>query len=665
MTAKLLSPLTINKIELPNRVVMPAMHLNYTMKGQVTEQLIDFYVERAKGGTGLSIVGGMPTNQVAGPFTMPQLKSDDYLPGLKKLTQAMHNAGGLVAAQLYDAGAYSHQMGTGMQARSSTAHLSRFTKEECREMSKEDITETISDFASAAVRAKKAGFDLVEIISSAGYLICQFLSPKINQRTDEYGGALENRMRFGLEVAAAVRDAVGPDYALGIRLAGNDFVPGSHTNKESAIFATKVQRYVDMINVTGGWHECSVPQLSADLPRGAFHYLARGIKQAVDVPIAASNRINDPELAEWFLANNVSDLVCMGRPLIADPAFVQKLQEGRADDIRHCTGCNQSCFDHVMRMKPVNCMVNPIAGHESNRSVVAADTTRKVMVIGAGVAGCEAALTAAVRGHEVDLYERSDRIGGQIEWAAEPTNKPEFPRLLDYYQRQLVKQGVTLHFDTEVTAQMVVDSDAEVVVVATGANPLKVPIPGADRPEVVEAWDVLRGLVDVGERVVVVGGGSVGCETAVWLAQQGCLTAEQLYFLKTWDAETPEVLDELLYRGIKTVSVVEMQRKLARDLGSRRWIIQAKMKKWGVTTHCSAKVKEITDAGVVCEMAEGETLTLQADTVILSLGSAPDTKMAESLASIEGKRIVPIGDCVKVAKIPEAIEAGFLAACEI
>ena len=663
----LFSPIKIGTLELPNRIVMPAMHLNYTMDGKVSQQLIDFYVARARGGVGLAIVGGMPTCQPAGPFTMPQIKSDEYLPGLTQLADAMHEAGGKVGAQLYDAGAYSHRMGTGVEARSASAHVSRFTKEPCHEMDQEEIDEAIQSFADAAVRAKKAGFDMVEVIGSAGYLICQFLSPKINQRTDKYGGGMENRMRFGLEVLAAVREAVGPDYPVGIRLAGNDFVPGSHTNKESRVFAAAVQEWVDLINVTGGWHECSVPQLTSDLPRGAFHYLARGIKEVVEVPVAASNRLGDPRQAESFLSSGFSDLICMGRPLIADPDLPKKAKAGDLSAVRPCTSCNQSCFDRIMRMQPSACMVNPLAGYEGERAVTDAEAPRKVLVVGAGVAGLEAAVTAKLRGHDVEIHERGDRIGGQVEWAAEPTFKPEFPTLLNYYRGRIEALGIPLHLASEVTPELVAASDADAVLVATGAKPLQVPIPGCDRAAVVQAWDVLRRRVPVGDQVVVVGGGSVGCETAVWLAKVGTLTPEELYFHTLWGSETPEVLEKLLFSGSKRVTLVEQLPKLGKDLGSRRWIVSAKLKKMGVLIHTRTEVVEISDRGVVCRNKDGEELVLEADTVVLSLGSASDDSLLQTLREKVGdkREVVGIGDCTKPKKIPEAIEAGFLAACDL
>jgi 2,4-dienoyl-CoA reductase (NADPH2) len=663
----LFSPIKIGTLELPNRIVMPAMHLNYTMDGKVSQQLIDFYVARARGGVGLAIVGGMPTCQPAGPFFMPLIKSDEFLPGLTQLADAVHAAGGKVGVQLYDAGAYAHQMSTGVEARSASAHTSKFTRELCHEMSQEEIDEAIQAFADGAERAKRAGFDMVEVVGSAGYLICQFLSPKINQRTDRYGGSMDNRMRFGLEVLEAVRKAVGPDFPVGIRLAGNDFVPGSHTNAESRVFAAAVQQWVDLINVTGGWHECTVPQLTSDLPRGAWHYLARGIKEAVDVPVAASNRLGDPVQAEHFVQNGFADLICMGRPLIADPDLPNKAAAGELDAIRPCTSCNQSCFDHVMKMMPITCMVNPIAGHEGERAVTPAETPRKVMVVGAGVAGLEAAVTARLRGHDVEIHEQGDRLGGQVEWAAEPTFKPEFPTLLDYYRGRIEALGISVHLGSEVTPARVEASDADVILVATGARPLEVPIPGCDRPEVVQAWDVLRGRAPVGDKVVIVGGGSVGCETALWLAKVGTLTPEELYFHTLWGSETPEVLQELLFRGSKDVTVVEVYYKLGKDLGSRRWIVSTKLKKMDVHTHVKTEVVEISDRGVVCKGPDGEEIVLPADTVVLALGSAPDDALLQTLRDEvgDGREIVGIGDCTKPKKIPEAIEAGFLAACAL
>ena len=327
----LLSPLTVNKLELKNRMIMPATHLNYTPGGKVNDQFTAFYRERAKGGVALAIAGGAVINDLAGGPIMMSIKEDDDIPGLKRLAEAVHEHGSLLGVQLYMAGAYAHSMLIGQQAISSTTHTSRFTREEARGMTLEEIAQVQEDFAAAAARAQEAGLDMVEILGSAGYLISQFLSPAINKREDEYGGPLENRMRFGLEVVKKVRERVGPDFCVGMRVAGNDFVPGGSTNPEAAAFAAACAAAgVDLINVTGGWHETRVPQLTTEVPLAGLAYLARGVKQAVDVPVAASNRVNHPAVGEEVLARGDADLICIARPLFADPEFPNKAARGQA-----------------------------------------------------------------------------------------------------------------------------------------------------------------------------------------------------------------------------------------------------------------------------------------------------------------------------------------------
>ncbi|MBI4773911.1 MAG: NADH:flavin oxidoreductase [Deltaproteobacteria bacterium] len=391
MTSPILfQPISINHMDLRNRMVMPAMHLNYCTDGTVTDRLVRFYEERAKGGVGLIIVGGCLVDEWSGGQTMVGLDKDEYIPGLKALTAACKAHGAKVAAQLYMAGAYAHQALIRRDALSSSSHRSKFTNENAQGMTLEDIRMVTGDFVSAAVRAKEAGFDMVEVLAAAGYLISQFLSPVINKREDEYGGPLENRMRFGIDVIRAVRKAVGDDFCVGVRIAGNDFVPGSHTNKEAQLFARACQGAgADLINVTGGWHETRVPQITGDLPRAGFAYLARGIREAVSVPVAASNRIGRPDLAEELLREGFGDLICFGRSLIADPELPKKAIEGRNDEIRPCIACNQKCFDHVFAVKPVGCLVNAEAGEECRTNITKTETPGKLAVAGGGAAGCE------------------------------------------------------------------------------------------------------------------------------------------------------------------------------------------------------------------------------------------------------------------------------------
>ena len=412
----LFSPMRISSLELKNRIVMTAMHLGYTPDGEVTDRLVDFYVQRAKGGVGFIIVGGCPIDEYGGMSNMVCIHDDRYVPGLRRLTEAVRSSGARIAAQLYQAGRYTHSsMIGGRKPFSASAVRSKFTGETPRALELEEIPEVQDRFAEAALRAKKAGFDAVEILASAGYLISQFLSPITNLREDAYGGSLENRMRFGLEIVEKVRSAVGPNYPILMRVAGNEFMEGGNTNREAKIFASEAEnRGVDLFNVTGGWHETRIPQLTMGVPRRAYVYLARGIKSAVSVPVLASNRINDPYLAEEILRNGEADLVTMARGLLADPDLPEKARHGKENLIYHCVACNQGCFDSIFRFQPATCLVNPRAGKEGELIPKPAAKPKKVLIIGGGPAGMKAACTAAERGHKVTLAEKKGVLGGQL-----------------------------------------------------------------------------------------------------------------------------------------------------------------------------------------------------------------------------------------------------------
>ncbi|MBU0514049.1 MAG: FAD-dependent oxidoreductase [Proteobacteria bacterium] len=662
MLQTLMSPIQVGSLTLKNRIVMPAMHLGYTPTGEVTDQLVRFYERRAQGGPGLIVVGGCSVDGLGGGGWFIALKDDQYLPGLKRLAEAVRSHGVPISAQLYHAGAYSHSfLIGGQQAISSSAHVSKFTKEEAREMTHEDIQAVIQAFAAAAVRAKEAGFSSVEIIGSAGYLIPQFLSPVINKREDEYGGDFEDRARFGLEVIRAVREAVGGKFMVGMRIAGNDFVPGGGTNSEAARFAAlAAEAGLDMINVTGGWHETRVPQITIDLPRLGFLYLARGVKEAVKIPVAGSNRITDLTAAEDYLKTGALDLICIGRGLIADPDLPQKAAETKLRFIRPCTACNQRCFDHVFLARPVGCMVNPLAGKEGEPALAPSAESKEVLVIGGGPAGMEAALTAARRGHRVTLVDAGRNLGGQVRWWAQPTGKTEFPRLISYFRRSLAEAGVRVLSGRRMTAEDVQDHPAEAVIVATGARPIRPDLPGVDLPHVVQAWDVLKRKVVAGKNVIVVGGGLVGLETAIYLARAGMIAPDQLYFLTVHQAETAEFVRDHLFDGLRRVTVLEMLGKIGADIGpSTKWVYFKKLKLYGISAKSSAKVVEITPEEVVYQVGDGERQSMPADTVVLAAGAAPDTALFEAIKDLPGVEVRLIGDAAQVGRIPEAIDAGF------
>lgn len=646
---------------------MTAMHLNYTPTGDVTDRFIDFYRARARGGAGFIIIGGADINdQASGMDFMLSIKHDRNIPGLRRFADAMHEEGARCAVQLYMAGAYSFCAMKGLPVLAPSAYVSGFTRAQTTAMTLEDIERVQNDFVEGTRRAREAGFDAVEVLASAGYLICQFLSPRTNQRDDEYGGSLENRMRFGLETIRRVRKEAGPDMAVVVRVAGNDFVPDSHTNKESRQFAAAADEAgADCINVTGGWHESRVPQITMDLPQAGYVYLAGGIKESVTVPVIGCNRINDPFIAEAVLKEGVADLVGVARGLIADPEFPNKAREGRADEIRRCVACNQRCFDHVFQLKPVGCMVNPRAGREAETAYEPATYPKKILVAGAGPAGCELAATAAERGHTVILCEKEHRIGGQVPWSADATHKPDFHYIIGYYAAMLRKTGVDVRLGVEVTPELVDKERPDVVVVATGAAPFKPPIAEVEAPNVYQAWDVLKGDAQTGKDVVVVGGGSVGLETAIFLATKGTISPQQLYFLTLHQAESQDVLRELMVNGVKKVTVIEMARKMAQDVGpSTRWVLLKELKLRGIKLITEATMKEISENQVVYTDAAGNDVTLTADSVVLAMGSRPENALAKALGN-GGADVRTIGDAKTCGRIGAAVEDGFTLACEL
>jgi 2,4-dienoyl-CoA reductase (NADPH2) len=662
----LFSPIRINGMHLKNRIVMTAMHLGYTPQGEVTDQLVEFYAERARGGTGLIIVGGCPIDEFGGMVGMIGLNDDRFIPGLERLTGTVKQAGAKIAAQLYQAGRYTHSaMIGGRKPFSSSAVRSKLTGETPRALQPEEIPGVQDRFAEAAARAQKAGFDAVEILGSAGYLISQFLSPITNLRDDGYGGSLQNRMRFGLEVIEKVRKAVGSRYPILLRLAGNDFMEGGHTNKEARIFASEAEKSgVDLFNVTGGWHETRVPQLSMHVPHKAFSYLAQGIKSAVRAPVVASNRINDPNLGEEILRNGEADMVTIARGLLADPELPNKARDGKAHLIYHCVACNQGCFDRIFQLRPVTCLVNPRAGQERETSITPASRVKKVLVIGGGPAGMKAACTAAERGHDVLLAEKADRLGGQILLNEPIPGRKEMVTAARDLENNLRALHVKVLLSTEADASFVRKRGVDVAVIATGASPSLPDMPGIKSEKVVSAWDVLSGKARSGKRVVVVGGNAVGLETALYLAAQGTITPETLYFLLISRAESLETVETLLNRGNKEVTVVEMTKKAGVDIGnSTRWTIMAELHRLGVKIMTGAKAVEIQKEGVTIEKEGGKDL-LPADTVVIASGSKPENTLAEALAGSVAE-IHVVGDARSPRNALEAIHDGLMAGLKI
>ena len=661
MSDPLFQPIRLNGLELPNRVVMPAMHLAMAEDFRVTDPMVAFYAERAKGGVGLITVGYATVDELSGAPNCLGCHDDAHVPGLARLAAAIHGGGARASIQLNHAGRYNHSLFLGgQQPVAPSAIASRLTHEEPRALAPDEIAGVVQAFGRAAARAVRAGFDAVEILSGTGYLISEFLSPLTNRRDDAYGGTLTNRMRFGLEVVAAVRAAVGPDVPLLVRLNGNDFMPGGQDPAELKVYARALaDAGVDALCVNVGWHEARVPQIVASVPRGTYAYLARGIREAAGVPVIASHRINDPVLARDLLAEGWCDLVAMGRALIADPQVPNKAREGREAQVLHCVACAQGCFDHLFEMRAIECLCNPRAGHEAE-PVPRASKPRLVLVAGGGPAGMSAALAAREVGHTVVLVEREARLGGQLFLAGAPPGREEFRELAHDLAVRVAAAGIPVRTGLAVDEALLAAERPDVVVVATGARPLTPPLPVLPGAPVVQAWDVLAGRAHAGRRVVVVGGGAVGLETALYLAEKGTLSADALKFLLVNRAEPLELLAELATRGTRDITVVERIARMGQDVGrSTRWVMLQDLERLGVTSLTSATALAITPSGVVISR-DGFEDELPADTVVLATGAAPHRPLVEVLARL-GVPCVTVGDAERVGTAFDAVHAGWRA----
>lgn len=657
----LFQPIEINEVRIRNRICMPAMNLNYCDEHRVTDRLVEFYAERARGGAGLIVTGCATVDERSGGPHYLGAHADELVPGLKRLANAIQADGAAAFIQLNHLGRYapSRTIG-GKQALAPSAVASRLTREVPHALELHEVTGVVDAFAEAGRRARQAGFDGVEVLCGTGYLISEFLSPLTNLRTDRYGGSLENRMRFGLEVIEAIRGKVGPGYALTVRMNGNDFMSGGNGRDELLAFARALASAgVDALNVNVGWHEARVPQVTTAVPRKTYAYLARAVKQCVHVPVMTGHRINRAEDARELLRDGMCDLVCMGRPLIADPFLPSKAGVGREDETVHCVACSQGCFDAVLTAEsPVQCLCNPRVGRERESRPIRTARPVHLMVVGGGAAGMAAALSAAECGHAVTLYEATGSLGGQLSLAGSPPGREEFRELAADLARQVALANVRVEYHRRVDVALVEREAPGAVILATGATPAAPPIPGVELPHVVQAWDVLAGRVSTGRRVVVIGGGAVGVETALFLAEKGTLSGEALKFLLVNRAEDPAYLYELATKGTKELALIELLGAIGSDIGvTTRWTFLQDLARAGVTLHPKTRALEITPSHVKVDR-DGKEALLPCETVVLAAGARPHNPLEEEL----GRLRIPcqvVGDARKIGLALTAIHAGF------
>ncbi len=632
----LLTPLDLGHVTLRNRVLMGSMHtgLEETKDwGRVAE----FYATRARGGAGLIVTGGMAPNREGGVFPgAAGLFSDEDIANHRRVTEAVHDEGGRIAMQILHAGRYAYSPEC-VAPSPIKSPISPFVP---KELDEEGIEKQISDIATAAARAREAGYDGVEVMGSEGYFLNQFLVTRTNRRTDRWGGSYENRMRLPLEVMRRVRAAVGEDFIVIYRISMIDLVPEGSTFDEVLLLAREMEKAGASILNTGiGWHEARIPTIATSVPRAAFTWVTKKLMGHVSIPVITSNRINTPEVAERVLASGAADMVSMARPFLADPDFVRKAAEDRAREIAPCIACNQACLDHTFSGKISTCLVNPRAAYETELVIEPATEPKRIAIVGAGPAGLSAAITAAGRGHGVTLFEKAGRIGGQLDMAAEIPGKEEFKGLLEWFSIMLGKHGVDLRLGQEAGVDVLEDFDE--IIIATGVRPRDPGIPAEPGARVLSYQDVLRGKAEVGERVAIIGAGGIGFDVAEYLVETDHPTLHLEKWLKEWGVTDPErarggLAPEGPQPGPPARKVTLMQRKAekpGRRLGKTTgWIHRATLRMKGVEMLGGVTYKKITQEGVLVRIGdEGETRLIPADTVVLCAGQESENDLAEAL----------------------------------
>jgi 2,4-dienoyl-CoA reductase (NADPH2) len=625
----LLAPLDLGYTTLPNRVVMGSMHVGLEDRPKHLSRLAEFYAERARGGVALIVTGGFAPNRtgwllpMAGKVTTAR-DADRH----REITDAVHDNGGRIALQILHAGRYAYHPLSASASRSK----SPITPFGARELSSREVRTTIDDFARSAELARRAGYDGVEIMGSEGYLINQFLAARVNKRRDEWGGTAEKRRRFPVEIVRRTRAAVGDDFLVVYRMSLLDLVDGGQTWDEVTALAKDIEAAgATMINTGIGWHEARVPTIVTSVPRAAFSWVTGKLRPEVSIPVIASNRINMPETAEAILAGGEADLVSMARPFLADPDWVNKAAADRSDEINTCIGCNQACLDHTFQKKIASCLVNPRAAHETVLTLQPTRKSKRIAVVGAGPAGLAAAVSAAERGHSVELFEAADEIGGQFQLARRIPGKEEFAETLRYFTRQLEITGVKVHLSHPVTAAELRDGGWDEVVLATGVTPRAVDIPGADRPNVHTYADVITGAVTVGERVAVVGAGGIGFDVSEFLTASGAsgVPMPRAEWMTEWGVTDPAVERGGLTTPAPVASprtVYLLQRKSSKvgaGLGKTSgWVHRATLQAKGVEMLRGVTYQRIDDAGLHITVGDRNPLprVLPVDDVVICAG---------------------------------------------
>jgi 2,4-dienoyl-CoA reductase (NADPH2) len=630
----LLSPMRVGAHTFRNRVIMGSMHTRLEHESEPDKRQRAFYGARAQGGAALIITGGFSPNE-AGRLEPggPTLMAGDDLTPHRSVVDEVHKYGAKILMQILHSGRYAkHDNIVGV-----SSIRSPINPRVPRPMTDEEIEVTIQDFVNAAVLASRAGYDGVEIMGSEGYLINQFTAPRTNDRADRWGGSIENRNRFSVEIIKRVRAELGPGFLLMYRISAIDLVERGSTAAEIDQLALEVQAAgADIFNTGIGWHEAPVPTVAFSVPRAAFSFAVRRLRSVVSVPIVASNRINMPDVAENLLADGACDFVSMARPMLADPDFVLKAQEGRPEDINTCIACNQACLDFIFSDRTATCLVNPRACRETEFDE-ASRASKRIAVVGSGPAGLAVASTAAARGHRVTLFEEHDELGGQIHLARRVPGKTEFNEMLRYFTRQIENANVDVRLGIRATADDLTAGKFDKIVIAAGILPRKPDIEGIDHPSVVSYLDILLGRVKVGQRVAIIGTGGIGYDVAEFLSHVDHDENAIDHFLNEYGVDTsisaPGGLKPA--RPAKSPRQVTLfQRRQSRPgerLGvSTGWILRNRLRSRSVGAVAGVTYERIDDQGLHYAV-EGERRVFAADNIVICAGQLPNTALAEEL----------------------------------
>ena len=634
----LLAPLDLGFTQLKNRVLMGSMHTGLEESKDGHYRMAAFFAERAKGGVGLIVTGGIGPNNEGGTHSAcKNLQCQQDINDHQVITDAVHQNGGKICLQILHTGRYAYSPNL-VAPSAIKAPINPFIP---KALTEGEICKQIDDYVSTAVNAQKAGYDGVEIMGSEGYFLNQFIAARTNKRDDQWGGSYENRIRLPIEVVRQIREAVGENFIIIFRLSMLDLVEGGSSAEEVIQLGKAVEKAGATIISTGiGWHEAKIPTIATKVPRAAFTWVTAKFRQEFSVPVVASNRINTPEIAEHVLASGDADIVSMARPFLADADFVIKAKEGRADEINTCIACNQACLDHVFQGQTASCLVNPRACHETELIIEPTQQVKTIAVIGAGPAGLAAATTAASRGHKVALFDSASEIGGQFNIAKQIPGKEEFHETLRYFKKQIELHNICLNLDTKVSVDQLNNSDFDEVIVATGITPRMPQIKGIDHPNVLSYIDVILNKKPLGNRVAIIGAGGIGFDTAEYISHSGQSSSLKIEeFMDEWGIDMSlearggiEGCNPKVQPSPREIYLLQRKTsKIGSGLGKTTgWIHRAGLAKKQVKMINGCHYERIDDQGLHMRIND-QLEILAVDNIVICAGQDPLTEITNGL----------------------------------